>query len=233
MRSYQQDSPPDKAILHDDQQEGVADRGSHSPLPVRSATSLTFLGACLFVGLGLGGVFMYSGLSKSSSTIADNFSNTMLSEDGSAQDDGQWDLYEYTTYSTKNTPLGVYTSLTGEVAIASDEEGHVYRSTDYGATWTSSKAIYVESEDTYASIYGLVMTTTGKKMIAGTGEYLAMERMCTSAYIMNSYLYKYTCTCTSTHTCTREILRSIQYWHVPCDRWTTYDKSDCVFCNSK
>jgi hypothetical protein len=169
---------------HDDKQGETTARDSHSQLPARSATSLAFLGGCLFIGLGLGGVFMYSGLSKSSSTAADKFSNAKYTDGGSTQDDGQWDLYEYTTYSTKNTPLGVYTSLTGEVAIASDAEGYVYRSTDYGATWTSSKAIYVESEDTYASIYGLVMTTTGKKMIAGTGENIATKRMCTSAYII-------------------------------------------------
>jgi hypothetical protein len=113
---------------------------------------------------------MYTGLSKGSSPNATDKYTSVFTDDGSALDDGQWNVYDHTTYVTKHTPLGVYTSLTGKVAIASDAQGHVYRSTDYGVTWTSSKAIYVESEDAYASIYGLVMNTAGKKMIAGTGE---------------------------------------------------------------
>jgi len=75
--------------------------------------------------------------------------------------------FKYT--STKGTPLGIYSSKTGKYVITSDSKGYVYRSSDYGSSWSKSKALKLSS-GSYAKIYGLVMSSTGKAMIAGTGD---------------------------------------------------------------
>jgi hypothetical protein len=101
---------------------------------------------------------VYSGVLFQGSPIANIFSAPQaLSDDGSAFDDGQWDVYDYTTFSTQNTPLGIFASSNGMIVISSDAKGYIYRSIDYGVTWSTKKRIYVDSDDTYASIYGLAM----------------------------------------------------------------------------
>ena len=80
------------------------------------------------------------------------------------------DTWSYTFYSTSGTPLGIYSSSSGKYVITSDSKGHVYRSIDYGASWKKTRPLLV-SKGEYASIYGLVMTGDGDRMIAGTGEH--------------------------------------------------------------
>jgi len=78
------------------------------------------------------------------------------------------DTWSYTFTSISGTPLGIYCSETGQYAITSDTDGNIYRSVDYGSSWSSSQSIEISSGK-YASIYGLVMNEEGKEMIAGTG----------------------------------------------------------------
>jgi hypothetical protein len=100
---------------------------------------------------------------------------SLTSFSSTTDDNADWDMFDYSTYDAKNDLLGIYTSKHGRIVITSDTEGYIYRSKDYGASWSKAKSIYIEDDDTYASIYGLVMDEKGKKMIAGTGYYSNYE----------------------------------------------------------
>jgi hypothetical protein len=77
------------------------------------------------------------------------------------------DTRTYSFHSMTGAPLGIYSSSSGKYVITSDTNGYVYRSDDYGSSFTSSRPFSL-SEGDYASIYGLVMTSSGDKMVVGT-----------------------------------------------------------------
>lgn len=79
-------------------------------------------------------------------------------------------LYTYTFNSIKkNSPTGVFTSSLGAIVIGGDDEGWVYRSSDYGKTFSQSKPLALDNAaGTHASIYGCAMSLSGQKVVIGT-----------------------------------------------------------------
>ena len=74
------------------------------------------------------------------------------------------DTWSFSFTSLSGTPLGIYTSKTGQYVVTSDTDGNIYRSEDYGSSWSSSQSLE-SSTGTFASIYGLVMNEDATKMI--------------------------------------------------------------------
>ena len=70
--------------------------------------------------------------------------------------------------SAQPSPGSLFTSSSGELVLFSDQDGYLYRSSDYGKTYTTSQAL-VYGEGQYGVLAGMVMTESGDRMIAGTG----------------------------------------------------------------
>ena len=88
------------------------------------------------------------------------------------------DKYTYTFTTMENTPTYVYATASGKYVFVADSHGHIYRSHDYGATFKWSKPFLISSSadgsddgGVYASLFGMVMTKSGKRIIASTGSY--------------------------------------------------------------
>ena len=107
------------------------------------------------MGGGGSGFFRASTLKANTETVETLYTNS--------------DTYNFTFIDTSGTPRSVFSSKDGAIVIASDKVGNIYRSVDYGSSWTSGQYLKVGSKGGYGSIYGLAMTSSGECMIAGTG----------------------------------------------------------------
>lgn len=80
----------------------------------------------------------------------------------------------YYTYKKSHiktyTPTGIYSSTKGDLVIAGDDGGWIYRSTDYGKSFTHNKKLHLGS-GTYVSMYGLAMSLSGERIVIGTGSH--------------------------------------------------------------
>lgn len=56
-----------------------------------------------------------------------------------------YDYYDYTFHETKHKPKSVYTNVGGDVVISTDSKGYLYRSTNYGATFSVSRPFKVHN----------------------------------------------------------------------------------------
>ena len=84
-------------------------------------------------------------------------------------------VYEY-SYSSKyikfdksvytNSPTNIFTNYKGNVVVVGDSLGSVLRSTDYGKTWSVSKALYDGSD--YQTISHIMMNKKGDEMLVTT-----------------------------------------------------------------
>ena len=93
-----------------------------------------------------------------------------------ANDDAEAYTYEFNTFK-EHPPTGIFTSPLGDIVIAGDENGWVYRSSDYGASFTSSKALPLgDNLNTHASIYGCAMSLSGEKIVNQHAWQLSLHR---------------------------------------------------------
>lgn len=80
------------------------------------------------------------------------------------------DDYDYDYYSLDlsdgNSPSQIYTNQAGSLVILGDSEGNIYRSTNYGKSWKTSKPL--PNGDSYASLVGLVMNEEGDEILFST-----------------------------------------------------------------
>ena len=78
--------------------------------------------------------------------------------------------FSYSFFSTEQVPTYVFASSSGKYVIVGLVSGHVCRSQDYGSSFERSRP-FSPSDGIYADLAGLVMTKSGKHMLASTGTY--------------------------------------------------------------
>ena len=71
--------------------------------------------------------------------------------------------------SKQGVPNAIFSSLSGKIALASDTKGNIYRTTNYGKTWSSSKEIEISNKK-YGSISGCVMSHTSEEILVSTND---------------------------------------------------------------
>jgi len=90
--------------------------------------------------------------------------------------DGSASYDDYVSYGFKYehmktyTPTGIYTSHKGNIVLAGDDDGWIYRSHDYGKSFTHTKKLSL-GHGKHASMYGCAMSFSGEKIVISTGSH--------------------------------------------------------------
>lgn len=75
--------------------------------------------------------------------------------------------YSFKENAISAIPTGLFCSSSGQFVIAGGEDGSVYRSTNYGKSFSQHKSLKLSS-GSHAVLAGLAMSLDGSKMVAGT-----------------------------------------------------------------
>lgn len=151
-------------MVETEDEGGIKVKGTQKVTQGAAIILFFLLASCIFVASYPSGEFIQTSVHQqrllSSGSNEDEMSSSLWSFE-----------YDYKFHSIDNEPISVFTSTKGHIVIVGDNEGHVHRSEDYGATWKSKKPLKVGSGNEVASIYGLAMDQSGTKMVAGTAFY--------------------------------------------------------------
>lgn len=130
--------------------------------------------------------------------------------------------YFFTYTTTDHAPNVIYSSISGNVALASDTHGNVYRTYNKGLTWSTSKSLKINNKS-YASISGVAFSHTAKEVLVSSN---------TDDTIFYSDDYGETFTIQSSRTCS-VMSASSDLENVVCIGGTQGETNDILYSSDK